>query len=103
MTNRFAPPKPPPRPAQRRSRKSSDPSGGALVGLGCLTVLVLLAVVLTITTLVIWLGWNLGVVALVAASGGSVSKIGFWTAFGIALLVNVLRGIFTSNVTVSKG
>lgn len=37
------------------------------------------------------LGWNLGVVGVVAALGGSVAKIGYWTAFGAALVVGLIR------------
>lgn len=38
--------------------------------------------------------WNLGLVALVAACGGTVAKIGFWTAFWVNLIwASVLRAI----------
>lgn len=53
-------------------------------------VLIALAVVATVCVVLAAIGiigmaaWNVGVVGLVAAAGGSVSKIGFWTAlFGV--------------------
>lgn len=39
-----------------------------------------------------WAAWNWGVVAIVAAAGGSIAKIGLVTAF----FINVALGIVTS-------
>jgi hypothetical protein len=59
-------------------------------------IIVMLLVILGISTAIIFFGWNLGIVALVAACGGTVSKISFWTAFFIGIAISVVRGLFTS-------
>ena len=58
---------------------------------------------------VILLAWNVGVVGIVGAAGGSVSTIGFWTAFGAAAAIGIIKGILgavgrgrTNGVTVNN-
>ena len=45
--------------------------------------------------------WNLGVVGLAAACGATVSKIGFWTAFGAVWLTTTLKSIISGTDSVS--
>lgn len=59
-------------------------------------MLVALVVVFVISALLILVGWNVGVVALVAACGGSVSTISFWTALGVAFAITVIKGLFSA-------
>jgi hypothetical protein len=76
-------------------------SNGAIdllsVLVGIFLVLLIFFLFLCIGTAVVFFGWNLGVVALVAASGGTVGKISFWTAFFINLALGILRGLFKSS------
>ena len=62
--------------------------------LGCVTVLTIFAVIALFGGLIFWLAWNLGVVGIVSAAGGSVDTIGYWTAVGGSLAVAVLSRIF---------
>lgn len=65
-----------------------------------LLVLVLLAVVLLVHLiggLVVLVAWNLGVVNVVAASGGTVDGISYLTAVGASFAFGLLRGLFRSN------
>jgi hypothetical protein len=73
-------------------RRNSLSGGEAFAAF--LAIVLIIVIVLVISTLIIFFGWNLGVVALVAACGGSVSKIGFWTAFFVGLAISVIRGLF---------
>lgn len=59
-------------------------------------VLAILFAFMILSTVIIFFGWNLGVVALVAACGGAVSKIGFWTAFFVSLALTAVKSLFTS-------
>lgn len=76
-------------------------------GLGCvllaLALLVLFPIIVAISALITMLAWNLGVVALVAAAGGSVGKIGFITAifvnFAIGIVARIFRPTVTANTT----
>jgi hypothetical protein len=77
-------------------RKTNDLDG--ITALAAIFVIVAIVVlVLLIGTAVVFFGWNLGVVALVAACGGTVGKISFWTAFFINIAIGVLRGLFKSS------
>lgn len=58
----------------------------------------MLVLIVGISTAIIFFGWNLGVVAIVAACGGTVSKISFVTAFFVGLAINVIRGLFSVRV-----
>lgn len=65
------------------------------VGGGCLALLAALVIVFALSALLILVGWNVGVVALVAAAGGHVSTIGFWTALGVSFAIMVIKGLFS--------
>lgn len=54
-------------------------------------VLLLVALIVLFGGLLFYIAWNVGVVALVAAAGGHVAHIGFWTAVGGSLLVGVIQ------------
>lgn len=70
---------------------------GAVVG-----VAALLALCLGLGALVFLVAWNVGIVHLVAAAGGSVGTIGFWTALGGSLAVGILKGIVHGNATTTE-
>lgn len=72
---------------------SSDASGGEVL-LGCLFALVLFVVIVVLFALLTQFAWNVGVVALVAACGGSVAKIGFWTAVAVNIALGIIARIF---------
>lgn len=78
--NGFTPPRP------GAGLKKGDGPAGCLVGL--LFLLVLVAVVI-LSGLLTLLAWNVGVVGIAAATGGSVGKI----SLGIAICVNIAIGI----------
>ncbi len=64
--------------------------GVVVAGLAVVTAFVLLG------GLIFYLAWNLGVVGVVAAAGGSVSKIGFWTAVGASLFLGIIKGVLSA-------
>lgn len=72
--------------------------GGIAIALMVLTVIAaVLATVWAVWALgglVVLLAWNLGVVNIVAASGGSVGTIGFFTAVGAYVVLSLIRSIF---------
>lgn len=72
---------------------TNNTSDGLTVVGGCLVLLLLLAVTFLLGPLLVWAGWNLGVVAIVAACGGSVGKIGFLTAVFVSLALSIVGGI----------
>lgn len=77
----------------KRSRYSEPAqSGGEAAG----RVLGIVLAILTIG-LIAMLAWNIGVVGIVAASGGHVAKIGYFTALfawiALLLLVGVVRRV----------
>lgn len=55
-------------------------------------VATIVAVILALSAVLTMVAWNIGVAAVVAASGGHVGHIGFWTAVGF----NIAWGIITS-------
>lgn len=89
--------------AKKRRRKKMLEN----VAVGALGVLMFVSIFLAVVALgglIFWLAWNLGVVPIVAALGGSVGEIGFWTAVGGSLAVGVIKSIFSgsSKVEVKK-
>ena len=64
-----------------------------VVALGFLGVVALFAAFVLLGGLIFWLAWNIGVVAIVAAAGGTVGKISFWAAVGASLAVGILKRI----------
>lgn len=85
MTNRYT------------KRTGSDDGLGRL--LLALVILVLLPIIILIGGLITMLAWNLGVVALVAAAGGTVGKIGLITAIFVNFAIGIVARIFRPNVT----
>jgi hypothetical protein len=69
----------------------------AVGALAVIAVLALVAACFLLGGVIIWAAWNLGVVPLVAACGGTVAKIGFWTAVFVSVALNVVGGIFRRN------
>ncbi len=57
------------------------------------TCLGLLLGIFLVLPLLVLLAWNVGVVALVAAAGGSVSGISYWGAIGVTFAYLILRGL----------
>lgn len=68
--------------------------GAALVVLAVVLILGVAVLVHLFGGLIVLLAWNLGVVNVVAASGGSVATIGYLTAVGVSIALTFLRGIF---------
>lgn len=64
---------------------------GAVAAAGCLLFIVLFLLSITITTALVFVGWNVGL----ENSGLVDNEIGWWTAMGIAFLVNIVRSIFS--------
>ena len=56
---------------------------------GCLGLILALGVLIPLVAL---LAWNLGVVGIVAASGGAIAGINYWTALGVSAIYLLLRG-----------
>lgn len=76
------------RPPSAASRKKNDLTGGEwclLVGLGLLAF----AALIVLSGLLTLVAWNVGVVGIVAAAGGSAGKI----TLGIAICANIAIGI----------
>lgn len=71
---------------KRKSKKDAEQEAVA----GCLGLILGLLVIIPIIAL---LAWNLGVVGIVAASGGAVASINYWTALGASAGYLLLRGI----------
>lgn len=71
----------------------------ALVGL---LAFVAVFCLLLLGGLIVMLVWNIGAVPLIAACGGTVSKIGFWTAFFVNMAVNIISRIFRGSSTDTK-
>lgn len=67
--------------------------------LGVLAVFFALA---CLSAAIIFFGWNLGVVGLVAACGGAVSKIGFGTAFFVSIALSVVKSLFSGGAAVAS-
>lgn len=83
---------------KKRARKSLIEN--VLLGIViAVAVVALVALLFSIGGAVFYLAWNLGVVNLVAAAGGSVSTINFWTAIGGSVAVGIIRGIFRREQT----
>jgi hypothetical protein len=77
-----------------------NPFAKLTAGIGILGIIVALVFLLScIGAAILFFGWNLGVVALVAACGGHVAKIGFWTAYFVSLALSVVKGIFSGVAT----
>lgn len=72
--------------------KKHDDSGLEVL-VGCVAILCIIIVAVLLGGLFFWLAWNLGVVGVVAAAGGSVGKISFWTGVGATLAVGILARI----------
>lgn len=81
--------------------KKHDDTGAEVV-VGCVAILAFIATIILLGGLIFWLAWNVGVVALVAAAGGSVGKISFWAAVGGSLAVGILSRIFTRSAVTTK-
>lgn len=79
--------------AKKRRRKEARDKffAGLLVAA---VIIVLVAALVILCGLITMLAWNYGVVALVAACGGSVSKIGLITAVCANLAIGVISRIF---------
>lgn len=60
---------------------------------GCLG---LLLGIFLVVPLIILLAWNVGLVPIVAAAGGSVTGINYWAALGATFVYLLLRGIFAA-------
>lgn len=78
------------------SYRKNDVDGFAVL-LGIILIVLLFGFFLLLGTAFVFFGWNLGVVALVAACGGTVGKISFWTAFFIDLALGIVRGLLKSS------
>lgn len=68
--------------------KQERENEAALVG--CLALILGLFIVIPLIAL---LAWNLGVVGVVAASGGSIAGINYWTALGVSAVYLLIRGM----------
>lgn len=79
------------------SYKNTSSFDGATALIGFLLLLALFIVLLSIGTFFVFFGWNLGIVPLVAACGGTVGKISIWVAFFVNLAIGVLRGLLKSS------
>lgn len=83
-----------------RNRDGAVADGATMVG-GCLLLLLIVAIIFLLGPLLVWLGWNIGVVALVAACGGSVGKISFVTAIFVSIALNIVGGVFRATTSSS--
>lgn len=80
--------------AYRAARRKAD-SVDAVTGCAImLAILALLPAFAALGALLTMLAWNLGVVAIVAACGGHVAHIGFWTALFANIAIGVVGRIF---------
>lgn len=80
---------------QREKRKRRERGENILVGfLGVVLILGLVAAAVAFGGAIFYVAWNLGVVNIAAAVGGSVSTISYWTAIGGSLAVGILSRIF---------
>ena len=85
-----------------RNRYTSKSEDGLIAGLGCLALILIFVAIILFGGLIFWLAWNVGVVGIVSAAGGSVGEIGYWTAVGGSLAVGVLSRIFRRTTVESK-
>lgn len=53
-----------------------------------------LAALAALGAVLVLIAWNLGVVHAVAAAGGHVGALGFQSAFGISVLLGIIRRLF---------
>lgn len=81
--------------ARRRKALAAKVASYGIAGVGILVALV--ALILLSALIFKVFAWNLGVVGLVTALGGSASKISFGTAVGTVLLIGFLSRIFASH------
>lgn len=58
-----------------------------------LVVSVVAAALAIMLTPLILVAWNIGVVSVAAAAGGSVGALGFWGAYGLSMCLVALRGV----------
>lgn len=73
-----------------------------IIALGVTAAAVLVAAIVALAALITMLAWNLGVVALVAATGNSVGTIGFVTAIFVNMAIGVVSRIFRSPSVTAK-
>lgn len=72
------------------TRKTNTSADGAAVAAGCLLFLILFPALLLLTTVIVLVAWNVGL----EGAGIVDNDIGFWTALGLAFVINILRSIF---------
>lgn len=86
---------------QRKAWKRRELRQNILVAvLGSLAVVGVIAAIIAFGGLIFFAAWNLGVVNIASAAGGSVATINFWTAIGGSLAVGILSRIFRRTPTV---
>lgn len=84
-------------PAEKRRRKFARRDLAASIAAAVAVVagvVALVAAVWAIGAALFYVAWNLGVVNIAAAAGGSVGTINFWTALGGSFAVGILARIF---------
>jgi hypothetical protein len=60
---------------------------------GCLFLIVAFFIV----SVLVLLAWNLGVVGLASAVGGSVASINYWTSLGVSAIYLLLHGVLKAS------
>lgn len=69
---------------------------------GFIVMTVLFLVLVAVLGLITMFAWNVGVVALVAACGGEVSRISFLAAVAINFAIGVVRRVFACSTPAAK-
>lgn len=83
---------------RRRVQRRESILVGAIVTLTVIGgVLTLLLTFAFLGGIGVTIGWNLGLVHMVRATGGHIASISYWTGVGGSLLVGVLARIFTGS------
>lgn len=87
----------------RRKAKRRDTALSVLGVVAAVVIIVLgIAGVLALGAVITKFAWNYGVVKLVAASGGSVAKIGFLTALAVNFAIGIIGRVFRPTSEPSK-
>lgn len=69
---------------------------GLLILAAIAGIVALFAAFVMLGGLIFYLAWNLGVVGVVGAAGGTVSTIDFWTAVGASLFLGIIKGVLSA-------
>lgn len=77
---------------KRYNYRKADVTGGQIV-LGVFVVAMVVAALIALGGLITMLVWNLGVVAIIAACGGSVGKISFVVAILVNVALSMISGV----------